>query len=199
MSSDSDSTVEEARAKNTTDRRTFLNVIRRMKISLTSETFWQGVGVLLLDRQTKQTTRAEVFPGIGFFSRPHPAANAEEIVAYESGAENPYVVATRDEGTRRKVAKLDQDETAMFNTKAIFHATKAGNLLAYLAGHIADAVGLAKTSELNDLRAFVAQQFSGAGHVHAVSGSATTAVTPVILPVPIPSSDYTGTTVLKAQ
>lgn len=197
--SSSDGTIEEARAKNTVDRRTWLNTLRRMRVSLTSETFWQGVGVLLMDRVTKQAVRAEVFSGIGFYSRPHGAANTEMIVGYEGGAENPYVIATRDEDTRKRVAKIDKDETMAFNTLAVMHIVKAGQVLAYLAGHLADAVGLAKASELNNLRAFVMQQFSGPGHTHGVSGAVTNSVAPVVVPVVAPASAYPGTTVLKGQ
>lgn len=197
--SSSDGTIEEARAKNTVDRRTFLNTLRRLRVSLTSETFWQGVGVLLIDRVTKQAVRAEVFSGIGFYARPHGAANTEMIVGYEGGAENPYVLATRDEDTRKRVAKIDKDETMAFNTLAVMHIVKAGQVLAYLAGHLADAVGLAKASELNNLRAFVMQQFSAPGHTHGVSGAVTNSVVPVVAPVAAPVSAYPGTTVLKGQ
>lgn len=197
--SSSDGTIEEARAKNTVDRRTWLNTLRRLRVSLTSETFWQGVGVLLMDRVTKQAVRAEVFSGIGFYSRPHGAANTEMIVGYEGGAENPYVIATRDEDTRKRVAKIDKDETMAFNTLAVMHIVKAGQVLAYLAGHVADAVGLAKASELNNLRAFVMQQFSAPGHTHGVSGAVTNSVAPVVVPVVAPATAYPGTTVLKGQ
>jgi hypothetical protein len=58
---------------------------------------------------------------------------------------------------------------------------------------------LAKASELNDLRAFVMQQFSGAGHVHGVSGASTNATTPVVTPVEPPTASYPGTSVLKGK
>jgi len=66
---------------------------------------------------------------------------------------------------------------------------------------VADAVGLAKASELNDLRAFVVQQFSAPGHTHTLvsGGTVTTGVAPVVLPVPAPATAYPGTVVLKGQ
>lgn len=201
--SSSDSTIEEVRAQGSVDRRHLMGLVRRVALKLTSGPFWQAVGVLLIDRTTKETIRAEVFSGIGFASRPHPGSNAEAIAVHEGGAENPYFIATRDEDLRKKVfpanAPMQQDETAMFNTQVVSHITKAGKLLVHLLGQAASAVGLAKASELNDLRAFVVQQFSSPGHTHTVSGAATTAVVPVVLPVVLPVATYPGTSVLKGQ
>ena len=58
---------------------------------------------------------------------------------------------------------------------------------------------LAFASEVNNLRAFVMQQFSGAGHVHGVSGAATNSTAPVITPVVAPATAYPGTAVLRGQ
>lgn len=197
--SNTDSTTEGVRSEGAVQARNVRSVVRRMAVRVTSGPFWQGVGALLLDGITKEVREAEVFSGVGFYARPPAGANAEGVLVYEDGAENPYMVGTRDESTRRKVfpknAPLGQDETAAFNSSAVLHI-KAGKVLAYLVGHIADAVGLAKTSELNNLRAFVAAQFSGPGHTHAVTGGATTTTVPV---GSVPAVDYVGTTVLKGQ
>lgn len=192
----SDDTIEETRAQGSVDRRHMLGMLRRMTLRVTSTGFWQVAGALLSDGVTREARLAEVFSGIGFYSRPKPGANAESVVGFVGGAENPCIIATREEDTRKRVAAIDQDETATFNTKAILHITKAGKVLAYLAGHVADAVGLAKASELNDLRAFVAAQFTDAGHVHGVSGASTNSTAPVGVP---PSTDYPGTSVLNGQ
>jgi hypothetical protein len=198
--SSSDATIADVRAQNTVDRRNMIGMLRLMAIRVTSKPFWQGVGVRLVDGVTKETRAAPVFSGIGFYSRPRPGANAEGIMAHVGGPENPCWIATRDEDLRNrafpKSAPLDQDETAAFNAQAVMHITKAGKILAYLVGHLADAVGLAKTSELNDLRAFVHAQFSGVGHGHPAPGGATTGTTPVGV---APATDYPGTTVLKGQ
>lgn len=197
--SKSDTTTEEARADTSKDRRDTIGMLARMAVRVTSGPFWQAVGVLLQDGVTKEAVEAEIYPGIGHYARPKQGANAESIVGYVGGPENPAIIATRDEDTRKRVAKIDQDETATFNTLALMHITKAGKILAYLAGHIADAVGLAKASELNNLRAFTVQQFAGAGHVHATPSGPTTATTPVVAPVATPTTDYPGTVVLKGQ
>lgn len=198
--SSSNSTIEETRNHNSVDRRNAIGVIRRMTVRVTSKPFWQVVGALLLDGVTREVRESEVFSGVGFYARPKQGSNVDAIIGYEDGAQNPYIIATRDEGTRRKVAKdCAQDETMAFNTQALLHITKAGKVLAYLAGHLADAVGLAKASELNNLRAFVVQQFSAPGHTHGVSGAVTDSVVPVVLPVVAPTTAYPGTTVLKGQ
>lgn len=192
-----DDTTADHRAQVGKANRDNLNMLRRMVVRVTSKPFWQAVGVLLLDGVTRETAQAEVFSGIGFYSRPKAGANAEAVIANLGGAvENGVIVATRDEDTRKRVAQIEQDETMAYNTTAVLHITKASKVLAYLAGHIADAVGLAKVSELNDLRAFVAAQFSGVGHSHAAPGGATTGTTPV---GSVPSTNYVGTTVLKGQ
>lgn len=197
--SSSDGTIEDVRAQTTTDRRNTIGMIRRMAVKLTRRPFWQVAGLLLLDRSTKEALNAEVFSGIGFYARPKEGANAEAILGFPGGPENPCIIGTRDEDVRKRVANIDADETAAFNSQAVLRITKAGKILAYLAGQVADAVGLAKASELNNLRAFVMQQFSGAGHGHAVSGAATTTTVPIVAPVAAPATPYPGTDVLKGQ
>lgn len=202
--SSSNSTTEETRNHNSVDRRNTISVIRRMTVRVTSKPFWQAVGALLLDGVTREVRDSEVFSGVGFYARPKQGSNVDAILAFEDGAQNPYIIATRDEGLRRRVfpknAPLGQDETAAFNTQAVMHI-KAGTILAYLVGQIASAVGLAKASELNNLRAFVVQQFSAPGHTHTLvsGGTVTTGVVPVVLPVAAPATAYPGTTVLKGQ
>lgn len=197
--SNSNNTVEQTRAEAAKPYRDAISMVRRMTIRVTSGAFWQVVGGLLIDQLTTEQHQAESFSGIGFYARPKSGANTDALVGFAGGAENPIIVATRDEATRKRVAKIGPDETAAFNTQSILHITKAGKILAYLAGHVADAVGLAKVSELNNLRAFVMQQFAPAGHTHAVAGASTTVVTAIVTPVTAPATDYDGTEVLKGQ
>lgn len=194
--STTDGTIRDFRNDVSPDRRHVLGSLRRMAVRLTSSAFWKVVGHLLLDG-TEEVRDVEVFSGIGFYARPKKGNRAEALVVFPGGAANPIAVATRDEDSRKIAASIDNDETAMFNTQCGVYATNGGKIEAREPD--GTAVELAKASELNNLRAFVMQQFSGAGHVHAVSGAATTAVTPVVLPVPLPSTDYPGTDVLKGQ
>lgn len=119
-------TTREFRDETSPDTRDWRGMIRRVAISLTSGASWQAIGHILLDGRTRETRDAEVFPGIGFYARPAAGVNAEAIVAFVGGASNPHIVATRDEDTRKKVAQLDQDETAMFNSTTIAAARKDG-------------------------------------------------------------------------
>jgi hypothetical protein len=184
-------------------QRGLLGMVRRMAVKLSSGVAWQVAGHLLMNSSSREAVLSEVFSGVGFYGRPKAGHRAEAIVLFAGGeAANPVIVATRDEDSRAAVAgKVDEDETAVFNSQAILHVTKAGKVMAYLAGHIADAVGLAKASELNNLRAFVLQQFpaAGVGHVHATPSGPTTSTTAVVVPVGSPSSAYPGTDVLKGQ
>lgn len=193
-----DDTTADRRAQVSKANRDNLNMLRRMVVRVTSKPFWQAVGVLLLDGATRETVAAEVFSNIGFYSRPKSGANAEAVVANLGGAaENGVIIATRDEDTRKRVAQLDQDETMAYNTLAGVKMTKAGKIFA--CAHGGTPVELALASELNNLRAFVMQQFSAPGHTHGVSGAVTNSVVPVVAPVAAPATAYPGTDVLKGQ
>lgn len=193
--SSSDSTIEETRAENSVDRRNALGMLGRMAVRVTSGPFWQGVGALVFGIPEKR--QGEVFSGVGFYSRPAPGVNAEAIFGYPYGPENPVIIATRDEDTRKRVAKINQDETIAYNTVAALLVDKDGHIHAKL--HNGTTKRLAFADDLNNLRGFVKQQFFGAGHVHQVTGAATTATTPVVVPVPLPATDYDGTDVLRGQ
>lgn len=193
-----DYTTKDFRDQTSPQTRDWRGMIRRVAISLTSGAKWQTIGHLLLDGVTKETRDAEPFSGIGFYARPAAGANAEAVAVFVGGASNPHIVATRDEDTRKKVAKLDQDETMAFNTQVGVKMTKDGKIEACANG--GTPVELALASELNSLRAFVMQQFTATGgHTHTVSGAATTAVVAIVTPVIAPATDYPGTDVLKGQ
>lgn len=205
MSSWTGNTSAEWREGTDTPARRLAGLVRRMAVTVTSATFWQVVGHLLFDNRTKETLDAEVFSGGGFYWRPKAGANAEAIVVFPGGPENPVIVGLRDEDLRKKMAQLDQDEAAMVNTQAGVFITSDGFVEARQDG--GTGVGLAKVSELNNLRAeyerllaFVNAQFTGAGHVHGVSGATTNSTLPVP-PAPPTSAPapYAGTQVLLGE
>lgn len=204
MTSWTGNTSAEWRDGTGTDARRLAGLIRRMAVTVTSGVFWQVVGHLLFDNTTKETLDAEVFSGGGFYWRPKAGANAEAIVAFPGGPENPVIVALRDEDLRKKMAQLAQDEAAMVTTQVGVYATSAGKIEARAAG--GTAVELAKVSELNSLRSayadllgFVQNQFTGTGHGHGVSGAATTGTIPIGIPPSSAPAAYPGTGVLKGQ
>lgn len=198
-------TSAEWREGTDTAARRLAGLVRRMAVTVTSATFWQVVGHLLLDSKTRETLDAEVFSGGGFYWRPKAGANTEAIVAFPGGPENPAIVALRDEDLRKKMAQLAQDEAAMVNTQAGVYITHDGFVEARQDG--GTGVGLAKLSELNDLRTeygklldFVNLQFSGTGHVHGVSGAVTNSVAPVPPAPPTHApAPYAGTQVLLGE
>jgi phage gp45-like len=108
-------------------------MVRRMVLTLTRQVTWQLEGVPLPDDHggvKPEVRNAEVFSGIGFYSRP-PATGAPEACVLSLGgdADASVVVATRDEKTRSEVAgDIDEDETALFNSKALLLAKADGTI-----------------------------------------------------------------------
>lgn len=93
-------------------------MIRRVAISLTTKALWQLVGHKMPDGP--ETFNAEVFPGVGFFSRPPASGSPEAIVVNVGDAKTPVIIATRDEKTRQAVVSaLKANETAIFNSKSL--------------------------------------------------------------------------------
>jgi phage gp45-like len=172
--SSTDNTTSDWRDETSSDRRSSLGMVRRMAIKLTSGTFWQALGHLLLDSTTPETRDVEVFSGIGFYARPKAGANVEAMVVFPAGASNPVVIATRDEDARKAVANLDQDSTAMFNRSTIIVCKPDGTVEIKLPGGTPQP--LPTLAEFN-------------GHTHPAPGGATSP----------PTTPATGTTVLKAQ
>lgn len=177
-------------------------MVRRMVVSLTNAVKWQLTGVPLPDGNggvAPEVRSAEVFSGIGFFSRP-PKTGAPEAAVLSLGgdASAPLVVATRDEKTRAEVAgDLDEDETITFNSSTIVYNKKNGTV--EIRTPSGTAVELALKSDVEA----VDQKY--ANHLHGAAGAPTTgplaAFTPGTPPVsvPLPPAQIVGTTVLKAQ
>lgn len=105
--------------------------IRRMIVTLTSRALWQIAGHRLLDNTT-ETRDAEVFSGIGFYSRPPTSGSPEAIVLFPGSlgggpAAGPVIVGLRDEKTRQAIAgSIAVDETMMFNGASVVHIKATG-------------------------------------------------------------------------
>ncbi len=191
--SNTDDTIEERRRITSTEARGIAGLVRHMAIKLTEGVIWRVVGHILLDNKTKETKDANLFGAIGFHSRPKAGANAEALVVHPGGAANPAIVGTRDEDTRKRVAKLDQDETATFNSLTIVHHTNEG--FVEIRTPSGAAFALPTMAEYNALRT----AFNTHTHPYlpgpgapAPTGTATSLTSTI--PVPVP----TGTPVLKA-
>jgi hypothetical protein len=133
--SKADNTTKDWRDETSTWSRKLAGLVRRVAVNMTQGTTWQAIGHILLDGN-KETLDAEVFPGIGFWSRPAADANAEAIVAFPGGPANPAIVATRDEALRKKMVQGDgnQDETYLFNSRVVLRFSNSGLIQAYLLG-----------------------------------------------------------------
>jgi hypothetical protein len=114
----SDSSIDESRHSVSHEARALAGMIRRVAVTLTSSSFWQVVGHLLIDGKTKERREVEVFSGIGFDARPSGDSNAEGIMANVGGMENPILLAHRDEDARKLWPKLRSNETRVFTRKA---------------------------------------------------------------------------------
>lgn len=112
-------------------------LVRRMAITLTVKALWQLAGFRLPDGKT-ETRQVEPFTGIGFYSRPPSSGKPEAIAVMVGDSTSPAIVATRDEKTRSAVAGgLQEDETMLFNSQAVVHATATGEV------HMRSANGVA--------------------------------------------------------
>lgn len=105
--------------------------IRRMTVGPTSRPLWQVIGHSLADVGGDIETRsAEAFTGIGFYARPPDSGGSPEVIAVFTGktAGNPVIIAARDERTRKAVAQLEADETAIFTSKAMIRIKADGTI-----------------------------------------------------------------------
>jgi len=195
--SSTDETIDERRGRTSPRQREIAGVLRRMELRVTDGAMWQVIGHLLLDSKTKESLEVEPFINVGFYARPPVGTNAEAIVGFIAGYQSPVILGTRDEDTRKQVAQIAQDEAIAYNTKAVLHIDKDGNIHARLANGTTRKLAFA--DEVNNLRAFTMQQFSGVGHGHPAPGGATTGTVPIVTPVSAPATAYLGTSVLKGQ
>lgn len=187
--SSSDNTTKEWREENAPERRRHDGMIRRMPVRLTGSVKWSLDGHRLIDG-SRERRDAEVFGGIGFHSRPAAGANAEAIVLFVGdGAENPVIVATRDEAARAAIAQLEADSTAIFNTKAIVLIKSDGTIEIRSAGGTA--------ARLPTMADYEALRTAFNAHVHLETGASTNAPTAVPGVVPVDAPD--GTQVLMTE
>lgn len=108
------------------------NLVRRATISLTNtDGTWQARGYRGFegshgDLDGEKWNGVEVFPGIGFWSRPKSGTVPEAIIVHVGGEPNhPVIVATRDKTSQ---VALDLDETAIFTSQSIVVVKKDGTV-----------------------------------------------------------------------
>lgn len=117
-------------------RRQLAGLARRMVVKLTDGGIWQLAGHSLFEPATRETVQAVNFPGIGIAARPPVGGAPEAVVIQIGGANNPAIVALRDEATRSASAgDLESDEVAIFNTTARVRVRANGTIeIASIAG-----------------------------------------------------------------
>ena len=123
--------------------------IRKLTIELTSGALWNLLGLVAGDEEQS----VPVFSGIGWYARPPDGANSEAVVAkMGGGSQNPAIIASRDEDTRKAVTEandLAEDETIAFNSKCVLYLKADGTIEAKTTGGV--AVALALKSDVDTL------------------------------------------------
>lgn len=109
--------------------RNVAGMIRRFAVSLTTRGLWQVSGHEMIEGD-REVRDAEVFAGIGLFARPPSSGGKPEAVVVfpGGGGANPVIVAARDEATRKAVADLNSDETAIFTSQSIIVIKSSGTI-----------------------------------------------------------------------
>lgn len=142
-----------------------------------------------------------VFPGCGGFSITWPLSAGDTVLlVFASGSLDKWLSVGGEVDPNDDRRQHISDAIAIPGLRP-GNAPVSGNSDSHMVIqtegeiHAGGSDKLALRSELNDLRAYVATQFSGAGHAHHVSGSATDATTPI----GVPPTSYPGTQVLKGS
>ena len=132
----------------------------------------------------------ELFPGVGFFSRPREGAENVEVIVLKLAENHPVIVATRDEDTR---VELDHDETAIFTSQSIVKIKQDGTI------EIGSIGGTFKSlATLDDLQT-VRDEVHDHEHLYVP------ALHPAVPPTPVSTTggptvtSPTGTTKLKGE
>lgn len=166
--------------------------VRRMAVTMTgtataARAIWQLAG-FKMPSGSVETVTAEVFGGIGVFSRPPSDGKPEAIVIMVADGKVPVAIAVRDEKTRQAIAAaLLEDETMLYNSQAAIHVTAAGKVEARSKDGI--AVPLMTLADGQAMHA----ELDGHAHTYTVEGSPFQTTFNPSVPPPI------GTTVLKGE
>jgi phage gp45-like len=134
--------------------RRLAGMARRFVVTLSTKAIWQLKGHTL-PNGVIETRQAEVFSGIGFYSRPADGGKPEAFAIFTGdGGGNPVVVATRDEATRAaSVGDLAAGETAIYTDKAVVIVKADGSIEARSVGGV--AVELATKADLAKLESAI--------------------------------------------
>jgi phage gp45-like len=178
-----------------------------MAIRVTSRALWQVIGHRMLDG-SRETRDAEVFYGIGIWSRPTSDDKAEALVAFlGGGGGNPVIIATRNEDARKAVAAalnggdgLAEGEAVLFGSSGLGFVHVKDDETVEVRKDGGTAVELALKSDLDEaiskLNALITAYKI---HIH---GGVTTGVGVSAVPTVVTaasSAAAVGTTVLKGQ
>lgn len=180
--------------------RSIRGAIRRMVIKATKRALWQLEGHRI--QGTVESPEAEVFSGVGFYSRPAASSRAEAVLLSIGDAQHPVIVATRDEDLR-KLWKADLDANpdvaAMFN-RATIVLVKADNTVE-IRSRTGVAVSLAPVAELQRLYGAIVAAIAAvtlAGGVTAPAALNALNALKTALDALVPAWPA-GTTILKAE
>jgi hypothetical protein len=114
--------------------RSLRGMVRRLAITLTDGVLWQLLGQRG-GQGGDEVIHLEVFPNIGFYSRPPKTGKPEAIaVAIAAAAKGRVVVGTRDLKTLKEIeaelpgGKLDENETVIYCGAVFIHLRANGTV-----------------------------------------------------------------------
>lgn len=128
-------------------------LVRRLRVVASKGVKWALEGHEDLDGNV-ESEQVEVFPGVGFYSRPKAGRRVEAVVLKVGGESgHPAIVATRDQDGVKALGALAADESAVFNSLA--HVTIKASGEVHIAAIGGTAAALATKADLDSLKSTI--------------------------------------------
>lgn len=175
-------------------RRFVHGMIRRMKVLATDGPLWRVLGHNG-GSGGDETIDLAPYTGIGIYARPPADGGQPEVLMVAlGGAKAVVAVGARDEATRREMAALQPDETAIFTSKAIVVIKADGTVeIRSKEGTASPVTPIATTAQIMTALTNAIATLGGA----TVGGITLTALKNALLTLDL--AWPTGTTVLNAE
>lgn len=169
-------------------------MIRKTVVRLAKATgLWNLVGFLGANGEEEPFTEVEVFPGIGFWSRPRANAKAEAIVANVGGESGqPVIIATRDMGIHRTI---NDDEAVVCNSLVQVYVKNDSTVC---VDDGSGAIPLATKADIDALRNWLASAIVSHTHGGVTTGGGVSGPS-TVTHVPNTPPNAAGTSVLKGK
>ncbi len=161
--------------------------LRRMALAASDALKWIATGYEDGEGNLEEN-EAEVFSGIGFYSRPHGDDRAEVLLLNVEGeANHPVIIATRSQDGIKRLGTINADETVIFTSQAEVRILNDGTIHARSIDGTA-----APVATLADIQALITT-FNAHLHTGVTTGMASSG------PPASPASSASGTQILRAE